>query len=1397
MKRNLLSRKNKYFDKIKIYTFILFAFIVSSFSFGQQVIDGTLSINKTIVESTNGCNQFDVELTITGTPPHRPIEVMLVMDTSGSMGDIISGDGQTPMYYAKEAAKDFINNIFTSVNNPTGKNKVGIVSYSNNATTRTGLINNSVVLNNIVDGLSAGGYTNIAEGINFAKNEINSNGTHDCTTIRSIIVLTDGVANRAPGESGCSTYPTSHTDCTRAAMDAGQSAMNGIPGFETKVYSVLIYGGISKNDVVDLAKDTMMGVVDNNGENYRDSRKAANLTFIYDQILQDLKWASKQISKEKAMVTDVIGDGFTLVANTLKVKNKGTVSATGQTISWFMDFVANETVKLVYTVEADSKSCGVKASSVSTINYVNTTCQEATIQFNDPDFCVPCPTVTGNITQVNCSNDFNFSGTASDDGACGTLIYSYLWEFYIDGIKDDTLTSTSLSGSLNLPTIVSLTEVKGVLTTKVKSKNGCFSFSDKVVESIITAYPPGPVISGVNTSNTTIATCPALNDGSITVVASGSNLEYSIDNGSVFQSSNVFNNITSGSYNVVVRNSVTMCSAIYASPVLISDPICIAEIGIVASIPLASEPSSNGEFTLTLDNALTIDTTISFSISGSALNGTDYATINSTILIKAGLTEIKIPVSIIDDSILEGDEEIIITLLSADNLLVIIGSASVATVTIDDDEDNSLPVEISVVGTTNGSEPSADGLFTVSLSGGMLAGSDILVGYTVSGTATADSDYTALSGSVTILSGANSATIPVEVLDDLILEGNETVDVTLSTTNNILTSVSSTIGTVTIDDDADDAVVISLNNIIINESDGEVYFTVSLTGSIQYDLSFEFNTVNGSAEDFTDYLGANGTLIIPAGSSSGYTQTISVMILEDSIPEATETFSVNLSNIQSSGSSSFLNNNGIATIIDSDAIVLSDEANVGEDISINIDVLNNDTFASDDLIEITGVTAPANGNVIINPDNTTTYTPNPDFNGEDSYEYTVTITNTDGSSTSATAAVTINVSAVNDNVVDSVTTDEEVPVIIPVLDNDGFDPSSNPVITDVTDPANGTVVINEDGTVTYTPDPDFNGEDTFEYTVSVPNSDGSVTTETGTVIIVVIGVGDVVNDFEVAIDHDPIEIDVLANDTFTTNTVVIVSEVTNPENGSAVINANGTVAYEANESFYGEDTFNYTVTVTNADGTTSTEEGSVIIAVHLTPFAIDDEILTEANIPIEINVLENDYDEDGTIDPSTVEIITNPLNGSVVINSDGTITFSPNLDYIGDDEFVYQVCDNNGLCDTAVVKVIVAGVLAADLIIPQAFSPNGDGTHDVFVINNLSNLYPNFQLQIYNRYGNIVYDYRHNGNPLTKPIWWDGFSNGRMTINRKDQVPVGTYFYTLHFNKDNAKPISGYVYLNR
>ena len=206
---------------------------------------------------------------------------------------------------------------------------------------------------------------------------------------------------------------------------------------------------------------------------------------------------------------------------------------------------------------------------------------------------------------------------------------------------------------------------------------------------------------------------------------------------------------------------------------------------------------------------------------------------------------------------------------------------------------------------------------------------------------------------------------------------------------------------------------------------------------------------------------------------------------------------------------------------------------------------------------------------------------------------------------------------------------------------------------------------------------------------------------------------------------------------------------------------------------------------------------SAVVLVYLPPLAIDDISETGANLPVNIDILANDYDNDGTLNVGSVQIISTPSNGTVVVNSDGTVTYTPNFDFIGEDQFDYQVCDNDGLCDTAVVDIDVIGVKSEEFNIPQGFSPNGDGVHDEFVIKNLVNLYPNFQLQIYNRYGNIVYDYKHNGNPLTQPKWWDGHSTGRMTMDNKAQVPVGTYFYTIYFNKENSKPRSGYVYLNR
>ncbi len=97
---------------------------------------------------------------------------------------------------------------------------------------------------------------------------------------------------------------------------------------------------------------------------------------------------------------------------------------------------------------------------------------------------------------------------------------------------------------------------------------------------------------------------------------------------------------------------------------------------------------------------------------------------------------------------------------------------------------------------------------------------------------------------------------------------------------------------------------------------------------------------------------------------------------------------------------------------------------------------------------------------------------------------------------------------------------------------------------------------------------------------------------------------------------------------------------------------------------------------------------------------------------------------------------------------------------------------------------------------PEEFTPNGDGINDLFEIKYLEVLYPRFSMEIVNRYGNKVYEYKHNGNPNQTPVWWNGFSDGRWNFNNLD-LPTGTYFYTVYFNNDERKPKTGWIYLRK
>ncbi len=185
----------------------------------------------------------------------------------------------------------------------------------------------------------------------------------------------------------------------------------------------------------------------------------------------------------------------------------------------------------------------------------------------------------------------------------------------------------------------------------------------------------------------------------------------------------------------------------------------------------------------------------------------------------------------------------------------------------------------------------------------------------------------------------------------------------------------------------------------------------------------------------------------------------------------------------------------------------------------------------------------------------------------------------------------------------------------------------------------------------------------------------------------------------------------------------------------------------------------------------------------------------------------NDVDGDGLddaydgavgsfLDPNGLTVIDNPATDLPNFDStdevnfrdtdddnDGINTIDEDGDLSGDP--IYDDCDEDGNPD-------YVDIIPCDRI-PTGFSPNDDGNNDTLVVPALAQ-YKDFTMEVYDRWGNIVYEYNNNGRE--QPLWWDGFSTGTRTINKGEKVPVGTYFYVIEFNQDRIPPRSGWVYVN-
>jgi len=179
---------------------------------------------------------------------------------------------------------------------------------------------------------------------------------------------------------------------------------------------------------------------------------------------------------------------------------------------------------------------------------------------------------------------------------------------------------------------------------------------------------------------------------------------------------------------------------------------------------------------------------------------------------------------------------------------------------------------------------------------------------------------------------------------------------------------------------------------------------------------------------------------------------------------------------------------------------------------------------------------------------------------------------------------------------DNANTPEETPVVIVVLGND-TDADGDPLtVANLTQPAHGTATLNADQTVTYTPDSDFAGTDSFTYRAH----DGKTSSDLATVTIDVSAVNDppTANDDAATIqEHTAVVVNVLANDSDPEGDELNVAAITQPANGSATLNGDNTVTYTPDSGFVGEDTFTYTIADTAGANDTATVTVTVQAAV--------------------------------------------------------------------------------------------------------------------------------------------------------------------------------------------------------
>lgn len=350
-------------------------------------------------------------------------------------------------------------------------------------------------------------------------------------------------------------------------------------------------------------------------------------------------------------------------------------------------------------------------------------------------------------------------------------------------------------------------------------------------------------------------------------------------------------------------------------------------------------------------------------------------------------------------------------------------------------------------------------------------------------------------------------------------------------------------------------------------------------------------------------------------------------------------------------------------------------------------VLANDMDPEGNLMRAMLVESTEHGTLTLNPSGSFVYAPSAGWSGVDGFTYSVT----DGLLSSATQTVTLTVTATNVPpvaAVDEFSVVEEGVLVVPapgLLAND-TDADGNPLLAVIrAQPAHGMVSIGLNGSFTYTPQGNFSGQDTFYYAAY----DGLAYSADQAVIVTVTPVNDPpqAQADAYSLEEDAIlevaAVDgLLANDSDVDGDTLSIILRTSTTSGELLVNPDGSFRYTPQADFFGTDQFTYQVT----DGVLLSQVVNVeltITPLNDPPLADDLVLLCWVNQACSGLLTGSDVDSTAL----TFALADGPLHGSLELDPQGRLIYTPETDFTGEDQFTFTLSDSAGGADTGLVQI--------------------------------------------------------------------------------------------------------------